>query len=190
MKSVANKGSEVYRHKLGLLNRYIRAWTATETNRDKDDVRSKAELEPELINVMNAPESVYHPDIEEDQIDNENEFFPQIRERSPTLTSKHSVSMYSQKRQKNFVSKQHQAYSILQLRDLKNYPSDRNKLAQSRIEGYQQMSFTSVDDIDEEIVQKGARSLIRNYSQQIYKYKQTNDIIPKRVNATRSKLVM
>lgn len=58
-----------------------------------------------------------------------------------------------------------------------------NKLAQSKFDSYQQMQFTSVDDIDDAIVKVGAKSLLRNYSQKIMKYKKMNDSIPRAVNA-------
>lgn len=84
------------------------------------------------------------------------------------------------------MSKQHQAYNLICLKSAtgakKRYP-----LGQSRIENYQQLPFTSIDSIDDQIAQKGAKWLIRNYSQRIRKYQEKYDFIPKAVKKVNSK---
>ena len=46
-------------------------------------------------------------------VDHEQESFPNIRERSNTLDSKVSGSIFQQKKGRDVISKKHQAYSLL-----------------------------------------------------------------------------
>jgi hypothetical protein len=68
------------------------------------------------------------------------------------------------------MSKQHQAYNLICLKSATG-AKRRYPLGQSRMESYQQLPFTTIDSIDDQIAQKGAKSLIRNYSQRLRKYK-------------------
>lgn len=85
------------------------------------------------------------------------------------------------------MSKRHQAYSLLYLNKMGSNQKLNRKLTQSRIESYQQVPFTTVDDIDDAILQKGMYGLLDTYSNKIKKYKNSYDLIPKTVRAYNSK---
>jgi len=152
------KTADVYRQKLGILNKYIL------DNGDKDDIINKNEIEKEVE--IDDNKSITKEDVDHYVHPLDSESFPQIRERSNTIHSKQSISILTNKKQSNFISKQHQAYSLLQLNSLKELKTQR-RINQSRMESYQQMPFATVDDIDDQIASKGAKTLIRNYSQKI-----------------------
>ena len=64
------------------------------------------------------------------------------------------------------------------LSDTKNMSYSNRKITQSRIESYQQLPFTTVDDVDDEIVNKGAKWLINDYSNKIKKFKNAKEFAP------------
>ena len=67
-------------------------------------------------------------------------------------------------------SRRYQAYSLLYSNNIAS-ASKRKRINQSKFDSYQQIPFTSVDDIDDAIIKIGAKSLLKNYSQKIDKYK-------------------
>lgn len=88
--SDAKKAAEVYRAKLGILNRYSFQKVRKDNNESK---KSKAEESEDV----NRNTTSLKKEDRLDTIESDQESFPKIRERSNTLDSKLSGSIFQQK---------------------------------------------------------------------------------------------
>jgi hypothetical protein len=84
----------------------------------------------------------------------DNEFLPQVREVSQTGVSKQEAFIPMDNKKSQFISKQHQAYSILKYKESMNAPRTTRNQTQSRVESYHRLPMTTFDNIDDEIVNK------------------------------------
>lgn len=114
----AKKASEMYRVKLGLLNKF----TFHPAKAKKDETQKldgKDLLEPQ------TNDSVQKEDNKEKSSYGAFEMFPEIRDRSNTIDSKRSYSIISRSKQREVVSRRHQAYSLLYAQGAQNNPAMR-----------------------------------------------------------------
>ncbi|CAI2360239.1 unnamed protein product [Moneuplotes crassus] len=163
--SDGKKNSDIYRYKLGLGKK--RTVDNSKLNLNESESLGKTPNE----NYQNNNESPSHPKIitlERAESPDYSELFPKIgSDKSPKFSSKQSRGASQSQKRTDFISKKHQAYSILKLKDMKKSSKSSRNLPKSRVEKYLRHPLTNFDHIDDEIVNKGIFDLKSSKASQI-----------------------
>jgi len=146
--SSGKKDSEIYRYKLGLDRRDLQENTSNSII-GQDSINKGAD------NQVDKEDDIVSRNGTLETQEFQNEFLPQIRDRSQTIHSKTSDRNFKSIKTSRFISKQHQAYSIIRYKESKNSPQSIRKLALSRIESNHRNPLTSFDRYDDEILKAG-----------------------------------